>query len=68
MMNDRREPVQAAPAGLCATCRHARTIVTDRGSRFIRCGRSATDDRYPRYPRLPVLACPGYEPVDERFQ
>src|SRR5262249_33855714 len=25
-------------------------------------GRSGTDPRSPRYPRLPVLACAGYEP------
>jgi len=67
-MNDRRDSVQDPPAGLCATCGHARVIVTDRGSRFLLCGRSATDDRYPRYPRLPVTACPGYEPGREPFQ
>jgi hypothetical protein len=25
------------------------------------CERSKTQDAFPRYPRLPVLACPGYE-------
>lgn len=33
-----------------------------RGSTFFRCGRADTDARYPRYPALPVLECPGYEP------
>jgi hypothetical protein len=61
MMNDRPDRRQAAPAGLCDTCRHRRDIVSDRGSVFIFCARSKTDDRYPRYPRLPVLACAGYE-------
>jgi hypothetical protein len=33
-----------------------------RGSVFSLCQRSREDDRYPRYPRLPVLICPGHEP------
>jgi hypothetical protein len=48
--------------GLCATCRHGRRIDTARGSTFWLCRRSATDPRYPRYPALPVQACPGFEP------
>lgn len=51
-------------AGLCASCRHARAVSNDRGSRFVLCGRAGDDARYPRYPPLPVLSCPGYEPVD----
>jgi hypothetical protein len=47
--------------GLCATCRHAHVIVSDRGSRFYRCERSKTDPRFPRYPPLPVAACIGYD-------
>jgi hypothetical protein len=27
------------------------------------CERSKTDDRYPKYPRLPVERCTGYEKV-----
>jgi len=48
--------------GLCACCRHAAVQTTARGSRFYRCRLSETGD-YPRYPRLPVLACPGYDPA-----
>jgi hypothetical protein len=48
-------------AGLCATCEHARVIVSDRGSRFYACERSRTDPAFPRYPRLPVVACIGYD-------
>jgi hypothetical protein len=33
-----------------------------RGSEFILCALSRTDDRFPRYPRLPVLRCDGYRP------
>jgi hypothetical protein len=47
---------------LCPTCHHARTVKNTRGSTFSLCGRSRDEpDRYPKYPRLPVLRCPGYE-------
>ena len=52
--------------GRCATCRHAREVTTTRGSTFWRCNRSATDPRYPKYPRLPVLQCDGHEPSEHR--
>ena len=32
-------------------------------SEFLLCERSRTDSSYARYPRLPMLACPGYEPI-----
>jgi mannose-6-phosphate isomerase-like protein (cupin superfamily) len=48
-------------AGLCATCAHVRIIRSDRGSLFHLCTLSAGDPRYPKYPRLPVLSCAGYE-------
>jgi hypothetical protein len=54
--------MNAPPAGLCATCRHARRIVSGKGSVFWLCRRSETDPAFPRYPALPVLACTGYEP------
>ena len=47
--------------GLCATCRHARRIVSDRGSTFVLCELSRTDARFVRYPHLPVVACTGFE-------
>lgn len=47
--------------GLCATCKQARQVRTDRGSVFYQCQRSAVDPRYPKYPGLPVLHCPGHE-------
>src|SRR6266567_1412807 len=47
--------------GLCTDCRFMRRIESERGSIFYRCERSATDPRYPKYPRLPVLQCLGYE-------
>jgi hypothetical protein len=48
-------------AGLCDSCRHQRVVRTTRGSVFSLCERSGTDPAYPRYPRLPVVRCPGYE-------
>lgn len=47
--------------GLCGSCRHARTIESRKGSRFYLCERSRTDSSFPRYPRLPVLSCRGYQ-------
>jgi hypothetical protein len=58
MMEDSRTVQQ----GLCAICRHARQIQSDRGSTFVMCGLSKTDPRFPKYPPLPVLRCAGYEP------
>src|SRR5689334_3451541 len=48
-------------AGLCASCAHMRLITSARGSQFLLCERSRTDPAYPRYPRLPVQACAGYD-------
>ena len=49
-------------AGLCNTCVHQQVVKTTRGSRFSLCLLSRTmPDRFPRYPRLPVLRCAGYE-------
>ncbi len=48
-------------AGLCASCTHARTVTSARGSTFVLCGRSQSDAGYPKYPPLPVVRCAGYE-------
>jgi hypothetical protein len=48
-------------AGLCADCVHSRCIESERGSSFILCELSVSDPRFPKYPRLPVLSCEGYE-------
>ena len=52
------------PAGLCERCAHARLVPTPR-SAFWLCGRSRDDARFERYPRVPVLACPGYEALPD---
>jgi hypothetical protein len=55
--------VKRLHAGLCETCAHQRLVGTTRGSEFSLCGRSRDEpERYPRYPRVPVLRCPGHEP------
>ena len=47
--------------GLCADCAHIRRIESDRGSVFFLCQLALTDDRFRKYPRLPVLECAGYQ-------
>ena len=49
------------PHGLCDSCRHQQLVPNTRGSLFSLCRRSRTDPAYPRYPRIPVLACTGHE-------
>lgn len=48
-------------SGLCDSCVWVRKIENDRGSIFFHCGKSKANPRYPKYPRLPVLRCDGYE-------
>jgi hypothetical protein len=47
--------------GLCADCIYATKIQSSKGSVFLLCELSKTDPRFPKYPRLPVLSCTGYE-------
>jgi hypothetical protein len=60
MMNDSRRDEQ--DAGLCGRCRNVQIVTSQRGSRFYLCRLSATDPRFPKYPRLPVLECAGFDP------
>jgi len=53
--------------GLCDSCAHQELVPNTRGSVFSLCLRSRTDERYPRYPRVPVAACLGYEPHGKDF-
>ena len=52
--------------GLCRDCRYSKRIESDRGSVFFRCELSLEDPRFPKYPRLPVRACSGYEAAEKR--
>jgi hypothetical protein len=56
-----REKKARDSAGLCARCTHVQIVVSERGSEFVLCRLSATDPRFPKYPRLPIIACDGYE-------
>ena len=47
-------------AGLCAACKHSREVPAAK-STYVMCEVSRTDPTFPRYPRLPVLRCRGYE-------
>ena len=40
---------------------HIRRVTSDRGSVFYLCQLSKVDPSFPKYPRLPVLECAGYE-------
>jgi hypothetical protein len=53
--------VNRPSAGLCDRCRHQRLIRNTRGSEFSLCERSKTDPDFPRYPRLPVASCRGFQ-------
>lgn len=55
------QETESDPVGLCATCVHSRRVISDRGSVFWFCELSASDARFPKYPRLPILSCTGYE-------
>ncbi len=46
--------------GLCCDCAHAQVVTSDRGSIFYRCALAATDPRFLKYPKLPVLCCDGW--------
>jgi hypothetical protein len=41
---------------------HQKLIHNTRGSTFSMCLKSRDDSRFPKYPRLPVARCDGYEP------
>jgi hypothetical protein len=54
--------------GLCANCEFMRRIQSDRGSAFYQCQLSATNPKFPKYPRLPALTCDGYRPLRDPSQ
>lgn len=56
---------QSTSVGLCEKCKFVRRMESDRGSVFYMCQRSLTDASFPKYPRLPVVQCRGYDPIDE---
>lgn len=46
--------------GICANCKHMTVVRSDRGVIFYRCLLSDQDQRFPKYPRLPVQVCKGW--------
>jgi hypothetical protein len=63
---DPRPPLsgdERSRVGLCSDCRHARRIVSAKGSSFWLCERAVTEpERFAKYPRLPVVRCGGFDP------
>ena len=59
-----RDPAElrelATHPGLCASCVHLRLLRSPR-STFARCAKAERDPSFPRYPRLPVESCRGFE-------
>lgn len=58
--DDREELMPVSHLGLCADCRFAAVIRSDRGSVFWQCRRSFREPAFPKYPHLPVFTCSGY--------
>jgi len=54
-------PSYSPSPGLCSVCVNVRVVGNRRGSTFFLCGLAETDRRFPKYPPLPVLRCPGFE-------
>jgi len=46
--------------GECPRCTHCREVVSGKGSRFLLCEMSKTDQRFPKYPPQPVRNCLGF--------
>lgn len=46
---------------LCEYCRHLKEVVSGKGSRFLLCQKSVSDDRFVRYPPQPVVECIGFQ-------
>ena len=47
--------------GMCVSCRWERKVSNRRGSVFTLCAKASADPTLPKYPRLPVLQCHGFE-------
>jgi hypothetical protein len=55
---------EAMIQSLCETCQKMREVVTPKGSRFLLCQLSITDQKFPKYPAQPFVRCSGYQPRD----
>jgi hypothetical protein len=63
MVVDPQKPSRGArfSIGLCVECAYSRRVESAKGSTFYLCELSESDPNFPKYPRLPVLECFGYE-------
>ena len=46
--------------GLCLDCVHAKRVEGKEDTFYFLCELSFANRTFPKYPRLPVLRCPGY--------
>ncbi len=60
-MEQRELDPEQERAGLCASCANTRRVETKIGATIYLCRLSAKDERFPKFPPLPTLACPGFE-------
>jgi hypothetical protein len=51
----------APHAGLCEHCAFHSIVVSSRKELFHLCGKSKSDGAFPKYPRIPVVHCLGFE-------
>lgn len=49
------------PFGLCDRCAAQRLVRSARGATFSMCELGLRDPDWPKYPRMPVLACSRFE-------
>jgi hypothetical protein len=56
-----RHAAEATRFGLCNACVHQRLVRSGRGSVFTMCLYAKADPDFPKYPRVPVLACTAFE-------
>jgi hypothetical protein len=47
--------------GLCDQCAHQKLVKSGRGSLFSMCTLGLKDPNWPKYPPIPVSACPRFE-------
>jgi hypothetical protein len=55
-------------AGLCDFCKFQKSLKSGSGEMISVCLESEIDLRFPKYPRLPVYHCVGYEERRQAFR
>lgn len=49
---------------LCEYCSHMKPIISGKGKVFVQCRKHFEDASYPKYPRVPVLRCLGFNDLN----